>query len=67
MKWIKVKHGLPQPGREVLLYLDGGIVVGHLDSRPAINKLVWNTYFGISGSVINQVTHWMPLPEKPKD
>lgn len=59
-EWISVKDRLPEDGVRVLTACDDGIV------RLNINK-------GGFPAVINRqhkfsdVTHWMPLPEPPKE
>jgi len=72
MEWISVEKQTPPPTEDVLLLLEGSmIVVGiisgffkryHLsfDSIDAIG--------GVNNMVIRYygVTHWMPLPEPPK-
>ena len=52
-RWIPVKERLPDIGIEVLVYSeDDGICVDYYDGDS----------FGYYG-----VTHWMPLPEPPKE
>lgn len=61
MEWISVNDKIPQEGTRVNVYHTDGVVrIG----------MVINGRFG---SVLNKdleradVTHWMPLPEPPKD
>ena len=67
-EWISVKDRLPEKGTEVLAFDHYG--------RPLIAKLVENYYFsdGVSwydrlGYYLGMsiITHWMPLPEPPKE
>ena len=58
-KWISVKERLPRCGERVLVTNDGS---------------VWEAYLSISHKWVRQefvwaakVTHWMPLPEPPKE
>ena len=58
-KWISVKERLPRYGERVLVTNDGS---------------VWEAYLSISHKWVRQefvwaakVTHWMPLPEPPKE
>lgn len=59
-KWVSVEDRLPEDGVRVLTACDDGVV------RLGISK-------GGFPSVVNRshrfsdVTHWMPLPEPPKD
>jgi hypothetical protein len=52
-QWISVKDRLPKLGTVVLVAKDIG----------SVNT----TYFGVNGFRDEQVTHWMPLPEPPKE
>lgn len=64
MEWVSVKDGLPEVGSWVNAS-DGKIVSMFKMSRYRKNNLRWEWY----GSVYHPwtVTHWMPLPEPPKD
>ena len=54
-EWISVKDRLPDDGTKVLLYLDYGMIeASWYDSSYYMP--FWN-----------RVTHWMPLPEPPKE
>ena len=55
-KWISVKDRLPKPNENVLVYCkEYGIYVDiHMSG-------------GIFGYSMDSVTHWMPLPEPPKE
>lgn len=64
MQWISVKDRLPMAGERVLA--TDGVFVGEAYKTSADT---WRRYDGVAmwdclGSV---VTHWMPLPEKPKE
>lgn len=78
MKWIKVEDKLPVNDENVLVYHSGDfhITVGYFNSHNV------RSYIESDGSVFytddgweteipwaqkGPVTHWMPLPEKPKD
>lgn len=70
MKWIKVEDILPEPNEKVLLYF------GKIDNIlmgiywEDVNK--FNVFFS-NGATLNDgkhaeiITHWMPLPEPPKE
>ena len=51
--WVSVKDRLPELGTVVLVAKDIG----------SVNT----TYFGVNGFRDESVTHWMPLPEPPKE
>ncbi len=51
--WIDVRDELPPPGEEVLAYC------------PVIyNVTFWN---GSEWDCMDDITHWMPLPDRPED
>lgn len=54
-QWISVKDRLPDDGVEVIVVKDG-------KSYPA-----WHETGPFGWSVGGKVTHWMPLPEAPKE
>ena len=56
-KWIPVTERLPEQGQEVIVY-DGGVL------KPKVFcYLFWNPNYDNWA----RVTHWMPLPEPPKE
>ena len=60
MKWISVKERLPESSKNVLAYKSYGqgyMVASYFDGK-------WFPPDGIQFPVI---THWMPLPEPPKE
>ena len=61
-KWIPVSERLPEENVRVLIcYIDGGGSRGiNTDTRH------WNRWLCFSGELAT-VTHWMPLPEPPKE
>lgn len=64
MKWISVKEGLPKEEIHVLLYDESEeICVGYLRS-DYFNHHPMGDY--ASCALLYHITHWMPLPEKPK-
>jgi len=75
MEWISVKDRMPPKAEDVLFCLDGGSMIvvgmltGHLnrwiisiDNADAINGI--DKELDI---IDREVTHWMPLPEPPKE
>ena len=75
MKWISVKERLPEipensySNRVLLLRADGFIVIARIEKcvrfvRPLEEALIVETD---NGDPIEEFTHWMPLPEAPKE
>lgn len=61
-EWISVKDGLPQINTAVLVYIDEyGICIDFYTVDYNNPKKPFFAYRG------NRVTHWMPLPEPPKE
>ena len=55
--WIPVTERLPEQGQEVIVY-DGGVL------KPKVFcYLFWDKHYDNWA----RVTHWMPLPEPPKE
>jgi hypothetical protein len=61
-KWIPVTERLPEPEKCVLIYSKHGRVAEGKRNRFGI----W-TQFRWSVTELRGVTHWMPLPEPPKE
>ena len=60
-KWIPVGERLPEEDEGVVLVYSGEV-------EPAvISGDIFLEYDKYEGWVINNVTHWMPLPEPPKE
>ncbi len=63
MTWISVKDRLPEEEVSILMCNDEDIVVGCMWKHSKNGKIHWSCvddYFG-------DATHWMPLPELPKE
>ena len=60
-RWISVKEKLPKPPAQCLVYSDKAYRPSGMETATYTN-LGWMTamYFP-------EVTHWMPLPEPPKE
>lgn len=66
MKWISVKDKLPGELEFVLAYgneINMKIQVVSLWKSDYPNKVIG---YQLNGNSMNDVTHWMPLPEPPK-
>lgn len=67
-EWISVKDGLPEVPQgyeqvQVIIWSENGLDVAWYQS----NNNEFYDMAGWLGSEINGVTHWMPLPEPPKE
>lgn len=63
--WISVKDKLPRDGEDVLAFTRGIIGVLTFISMPQVpNRGYW---MEMDMELINTPTHWMPLPEPPKE
>lgn len=63
--WVSVKDRLPKDGQDVLGYLYNGE-----ETRIApfnYDKGTWYDCVMNCTVAINSITHWMPLPEPPKE
>ena len=64
-KWVSVKDRMPKDGQDVLAYLNYGE-----ETRIAPCNYyngVWYDSVMNCVVVLQDVTHWMPLPEPPKE
>lgn len=77
MKWIDVKEQLPQEGQAVLVFqtYPKGTMFNCLQyplcrCNYVVAEFGWKNEFYYSGTGMNtvkHVSHWMPLPEEPKE
>ena len=67
MKWIKIADRLPKEGEWVLTYFEhtGIDVMKRHKLRGEERMLGSNCFVGGGGFLTDDVTHWMPLPDKP--
>ena len=64
-EWIRVKDRLPQvTGKYLCAVKDKR---GNLWTIASDWSLEMKSWFGDYGEIKNIVTHWMPLPEPPKE
>ena len=66
-QWISVKDRLPEEQKEVLIYLPeyDSVEVAALFTIPSMNLREWAQ--NEDAYMLNEVSHWMPLPEPPKE
>lgn len=60
--WIKVSDRLPKPGPDVLVTDGDACMVATYSTVHSKFR-----FFGTPHWESDNVTHWMPLPETPKD
>jgi len=66
-QWISVKDRLPEIGVDVLISY-GGLPFYHLAFLTHNGDIKWfNGNHSNTEYSLDDVTHWMPLPEPPKD
>lgn len=66
--WISVEERLPEPDKEVLLYVKNSIrhyVIGWMRRNKGYNKGMWALRNGWVED--KDITHWMPIPSLDKD
>ena len=67
MTWIKVEDELPNPGIRILaakIYLDEQ---DYEDSSYVVDMLLDNGHGCLRWKMGGETTHWMEIPELPKD
>lgn len=64
-KWISVKDKMPQPGRYVACIAKRNPFSRFMPMVARIEKNGWAN--PITEQYISEVTHWLPLPEPPKE
>ena len=74
-KWISVEERLPEHGTDVLVLTAPGalslgrncVVAEYIHPRMEKSGVFINFYAGYDDKNILAATHWMPLPELPKE
>lgn len=64
MSWIKIKDKKPDDQQEVLIFSEGRYM-WHASYSKKLKQ--FNEYCPCAGPFEGKPTHWMPLPEKPKE
>jgi len=66
-EWISVKDGLPEVTMEVLVIAPDCTIIGSaLIGIYFPSERSWTVYDFAESKMNEYVTHWMPLPERPK-
>ena len=63
MKWISIKDKLPDYGKWTLMTNGKSISFGYYDTT----KNCWEVYANTGTPSYKEITHWLSLPELPKD
>ena len=70
MDWIKIKDERPKEGERVITYFKhtGVSIMKYHNLRGTKDEIMGKDLFtGSGGFLTDDVTHWMPLPKKPKN
>lgn len=68
MEWIKCSERMPEETQMLLAYSQGEIVAAYWNW--IVSPIDYKKYRGftyLSGYVLDEVTHWMPLPPPPTE
>ena len=69
MDWIKIEDQLPEDGSRVITYFEHtGVEISMYKNLKGTEDEMFghNLFYNKSGWLTDDVTHWMPLPEPPK-
>lgn len=70
-QWISVKVRLPEEGQDCVIYVDWVDVWDKGSEQITYQEIaVFNgddRFYHRSHTELNRVTHWMPLPQPPKE
>lgn len=67
-QWIKCSERMPEDTQMLLAFSQGEIVAAYWNW--VVNPIDYKKYRAftyLSGNTLEGVTHWMPLPEPPKE
>lgn len=64
-EWVSVKDRLPDTVIIVLTCTSGGIVDTAWRTEMSDPPGAWDSFSGRRGFNLDDITHWMPLPEPP--
>jgi hypothetical protein len=64
--WIKCSDRMPKEGQRVIYYFHYvGVHAGNYTRTVDEDGVVSHVFYGPSGFLSDDVTHWMPFPEPP--
>ncbi|HBE3005172.1 TPA: DUF550 domain-containing protein [Escherichia coli] len=65
--WISCSDRMPEDTKMLLAFSQGEIVAAYWNwVLNPINYKKYRAFTHLSGNILDDVTHWMPLPEPPK-
>lgn len=67
MEWISVKDRLPEMNKTVLIVRSGSVEIGFYNAKDKRFYVPNESAFDGWPIPVDGVTHWMPLPEPPKE
>lgn len=69
MEWIKTADRLPTESGACIVYCQDGYEskVDYSAKWEKFNAQDWSTEAEVAQHCFNDVTHWMPMPEPPKE
>lgn len=66
--WIKCSERMPENTQMVLAFSQGEIVAAYWNYVVCpIDYKKYRAFTYLSGSLLEDVTHWQPLPEPPQE
>lgn len=65
-EWISVDDRLPDDGQLVLVAKNNAINIKEFNSSSELGSFWWDIVVG-ECSLLYDYSHWMPLPEPPKE
>jgi hypothetical protein len=67
MEWIRIKDKAPEEGKLLVYYFAPlGCFIGKYKRCKTPQDGI-HTFYGKSGFLTDDVTHWMPIPPFPKE
>lgn len=65
-KWINVKEQLPEENKLIIIF-DEGFGINIAFRRFSSIHYEWSSMWDENYQFFSEVTHWMPLPNKPEE
>ncbi|EHO1179094.1 DUF551 domain-containing protein [Salmonella enterica] len=66
--WISCSERMPEDTKMLLAFSQGQIVTAYWNwVMSPIDYKKYRAFIYLSGNILDDVTHWMPLPEPPQE
>ncbi|HHU2346684.1 TPA: DUF551 domain-containing protein [Escherichia coli] len=66
--WISCSERMPEDNKMLLAFSQGQIVAAYWNwVMSPIDYKKYRAFTYLSGNILDDVTHWMPLPEPPQE